>query len=1093
MVIKTISNVLLRFIIFFKLIILNSTGLAQSLKDISEYEFERYGVEQGTAMDGSNYVYQDKFGYIWIGSQSGMDRFDGYSFTNFSNILSDSLSTNLKWVNFITEDSKGNIWACDQMGNVSRYDRFNENWQNFYPTYKDSLVGIPQGNNLMFYPQPRSILISNDNRYAYVAVFGFGLIRIDSKTGDQKYYETDFEFTSWSFWENSELFHKNYFKMINDMKWIDENNIILATANGFRIFNVVKESYVKNILSISSETPKDQYDNIKLDVNYFQLINKDNLWVSSFDGQVYKVNLLNETKENFSVKTNISNNGAQNLFYDSLNNLLWVNIENTGIDILDLKSNQVINLRDDNSSLSGKAFNNIIKDDQNNIWISSATEGALKFDPGKRKFTPYLRNYPKDMSLTFGVVWGMTFDDDENLWISTREPGGGILKLDFKNKKKKIYSKNNKNQSIIAHLFTDNIGSIWAFQGPNLTVKRKEDKEFKNLGTYFDLRKDSSQINRFFDPYRTMSGDIVFPGPKLAWMVDADGKGKFEEYKKITNFIKEPITGFHRIDSSNSYIITDRSIFLWDEINNIFKDLIPTKKELLKKYLESYQVPAVFHEGVLYFGTYGNGILYVNVSNEDIGFLTSNEGLPNMYLYNMFKDKNDNFWMASNQGIIKYNPITKKFRKYTPVDGVQGFEFNANTSAISEDGYIAMGGLDGLNYFLPEEVSANSDPPKVIIQNVTIGQNTFKIDASSYTKEDDINFSDNSVSFEYLAFNYRNTDQNRYKYKMIGYDTDWIDAVDRRFVSYTNLPIGSYTFKVQGSNNDGVWNEIGASFSFTILPPWYRTYTAYFSYFILLVLGFRTFGKYQAKKSLEQADNDRRAGELEEAKKIQQSMLPKVYPSSKLFDVSAGLVTSTEIGGDYYDFFENNKSLYAVCGDATGHGTASGMMVSIIKSGLNGLPALSTNKVLYELNNIVKKINLGTLKMSLNICEISNNSITLSSAAMPPIYLYNSRSKKTEEILIRGLPLGGLKNEKFDVEKRKFNKGDVLVLLSDGLPEAENSSGELYDYKRVVKLINENATRSAEEIKNKLIGEVDIWLDGNVPEDDVTFVIIKKI
>ena len=149
MVIKTISNVLLRFIIFFKLIILNSTGLAQSLKDISEYEFERYGVEQGTAMDGSNYVYQDKFGYIWIGSQSGMDRFDGYSFTNFSNILSDSLSTNLKWVNFITEDSKGNIWACDQMGNVSRYDRFNENWQNFYPTYKDSLVGIPQGNNLM--------------------------------------------------------------------------------------------------------------------------------------------------------------------------------------------------------------------------------------------------------------------------------------------------------------------------------------------------------------------------------------------------------------------------------------------------------------------------------------------------------------------------------------------------------------------------------------------------------------------------------------------------------------------------------------------------------------------------------------------------------------------------------------------------------------------------------------------------------------------------------------------------------------------------------------------------------------------------------
>ena len=190
---------------------------------------------------------------------------------------------------------------------------------------------------------------------------------------------------------------------------------------------------------------------------------------------------------------------------------------------------------------------------------------------------------------------------------------------------------------------------------------------------------------------------------------------------------------------------------------------------------------------------------------------------------------------------------------------------------------------------------------------------------------------------------------------------------------------------------------------------------------------------------------------------------------------------------------ENKNSIYAVCGDATGHGTSSGMMVSIIKSGLNGLPSLSTDKVLYELNNIVKKIDLGTLKMSLNICEIKNGSITLSSAAMPPIYLYNSKSKKTEEILIRGLPLGGLKNETFDIQKKKFNKGDVLVMLSDGLPEAENDAGELYDYERVMELINKNASKTAKEIKDKMIGEVDVWLDGKVPDDDVSIVVVKKV
>ena len=130
--------------------------------------------------------------------------------------------------------------------------------------------------------------------------------------------------------------------------------------------------------------------------------------------------------------------------------------------------------------------------------------------------------------------------------------------------------------------------------------------------------------------------------------------------------------------------------------------------------------------------------------------------------------------------------------------------------------------------------------------------------------------------------------------------------------------------------------------------------------------------------------------------------------------------------------------------------------------------------------------------MSLNICEIKKDTITISSAAMPPVYIYNSKSKKTEEILIRGLPLGGIKNETFDLEKRKFSKGDVLIMLSDGLPEAENELGELYDYDRVKDFITKNSFKTAKEIKENMIGEVDRWLNGRVPDDDVSIVVIKK-
>mgnify|MGYP005724134323 FL=1 len=178
-------------------------------------------------------------------------------------------------------------------------------------------------------------------------------------------------------------------------------------------------------------------------------------------------------------------------------------------------------------------------------------------------------------------------------------------------------------------------------------------------------------------------------------------------------------------------------------------------------------------------------------------------------------------------------------------------------------------------------------------------------------------------------------------------------------------------------------------------------------------------------------------------------MLPKIIPEFAGYDIAAGLITSTEVGGDYYDFFQSNKDeLFAVCGDATGHGTAAGMMVSIIKSGLNGLPILSVNVILEKLNNIVKKIDLGRLRMSLSVLKLTKEKIEYSAAAMPPFFYYNSKKATCEEILLEGLPLGGLKNESYTKQSLKMSEGDTIMVVSDGLPEAENENKELYDYQR---------------------------------------------
>ena len=262
---------------------------------------------------------------------------------------------------------------------------------------------------------------------------------------------------------------------------------------------------------------------------------------------------------------------------------------------------------------------------------------------------------------------------------------------------------------------------------------------------------------------------------------------------------------------------------------------------------------------------------------------------------------------------------------------------------------------------------------------------------------------------------------------------------------------------------------------------------------ILIAIGIYLNGKRKQRERLRQIEEDRKNNELAAARDLQMSMLPKENPKRADLDIATFIRSSTEVGGDYYDFFpQPDGGLFSVCGDATGHGVTSGMMVSVTKAGLNGISPVKPNKILQRLNGVVKRIDLGTLRMSLNIAEITSDEVFLSSAAMPPIYLYKAATKQVEEFMNNGLPLGGLRDEDFVLENRKFEVGDVLVQLSDGLPEAPNLLGEMYDYERLRSLIQSSCHLSAQEIIDVLIKSVDEWMQGKRNPDDITLVVIKK-
>ncbi len=253
--------------------------------------------------------------------------------------------------------------------------------------------------------------------------------------------------------------------------------------------------------------------------------------------------------------------------------------------------------------------------------------------------------------------------------------------------------------------------------------------------------------------------------------------------------------------------------------------------------------------------------------------------------------------------------------------------------------------------------------------------------------------------------------------------------------------------------------------------------------------------KLIAQKIELEAENEQRAKELEEARQLQLSMLPKKIPQFPHLETAAYMKTATEVGGDYYDFYvTENGGLTIAIGDATGHGLKAGTVVTATKSLFNELAAeRDLPLMLSRFTLALKKMNLRSMFMALTIMRVEENQITFSSAGMPPVLLYSSATGEVKEVLMKALPLGGIVNYKYKQETHQLASGDVIVLMSDGLPERFNDAGEMFDYPKIKELLTEVARSSPQEIINQFVRAGDLWAGTKAQDDDITFVVVKII
>jgi serine phosphatase RsbU (regulator of sigma subunit) len=250
--------------------------------------------------------------------------------------------------------------------------------------------------------------------------------------------------------------------------------------------------------------------------------------------------------------------------------------------------------------------------------------------------------------------------------------------------------------------------------------------------------------------------------------------------------------------------------------------------------------------------------------------------------------------------------------------------------------------------------------------------------------------------------------------------------------------------------------------------------------------------KQEIEKKILEADNKRKTKELEEAREFQLSLLPKELPNLKNVNVSARMLTATEVGGDYYDYFIKGNKLTVVIGDATGHGTKAGNMVVAIKSLFNSIsPDENQLDFFNRCNKIIKNMQMDKMYMALTLVNIEENKVSISSAGMPQILYFNSSKNELEEILLKGMPIGAVNNFPYAQYNLEVSQKDFLFLYSDGIIEQFNEKKEMFGIERLKEIVLSSVKDSPELLFDKLIDEVNIWKGENPQQDDITFMAIK--
>ncbi len=775
---------------------------------------------------------------MWFGTKDGLNRYDGYSFKIFQNDPGDTTTLSSNYISSIFNDSKGRIWIGTLKGELNYYRDADQTFR--------MIRGLNNKNQI-------NCIAEDSSGNLWLGTVGNGLIRIENPEDNSRirfiYFNSSqkpgnissnfitalYVDPSGDLWIGNSLgldkFNKqsnsfDHFRIVTkDPKaqsypaenavtaiiQTENNHLWLGTPSGMADFNIDRGNYILyphhfSVFRFGWGTITD-----------LTADHSGKFWLAT-PGELMHFDPLTHmyryyTNDQLDPES-ISYNSVSSIWCDR-SGILWCGTPGAGINIYDPKADRFKTLnrkKDVNSRVTGFSIRAICEDNNHNIWISTDVLYLWNRNSGELKSFETSSNRPDDFGNT--GAWSIANDKKGILWFATSR---GLYSYNAESEKSRLYGHDPAGisgppQKEVYSVFLDNDEKIW-IATENYFCKLADDKKGKFESYRYDMDTSHNAVVRP-SIYQDEEG-IFWIGTEKGLVRFDRSSGSFKKYSDID-------TTLHTLN--NGYI----------------KTICPDPRQ---------------PEKYLWIGTSGGGINRFNKQDETFIAYTTREGLPNNVVYGILTDKRGNLWLSTNRGLSVFNPSNVSFKNYDLLDGLQSNEFNTGAYFKSTHGELFFGGIKGLNYFFPEKVSDNPFIPEIVITSLEIQHhsssegnpgNVIKKMGDNQTLV--LSYRDDIIRFEFAALDYSAPEKNRYAYKLENFNDEWINAGTIHSTTFTHLPPGDYIFRVKGSNNDGIWNNIGTSVKLIILPPWWQTWWAYLIYGILFLSGLYLLRRYELNR-----------------------------------------------------------------------------------------------------------------------------------------------------------------------------------------------------------------------------------------------------